>query len=81
MAKSTTPKASATPRKPRAAKPTPAAPRLVPRDAPSTPLDSAEIAARAFEMFLERGAVHGHDLEHWLEAERDLRAQRLTSAA
>ena len=33
---------------------------------------TASIACRAFELFLERGAVHGHDLDDWLAAERQL---------
>jgi hypothetical protein len=32
------------------------------------------IARRAFELFQERGAVHGHDLDDWLAAERQIRA-------
>jgi hypothetical protein len=32
-----------------------------------------EIAVRAHELFLKRGAVAGHELEDWLEAERELR--------
>ena len=41
------------------------------------------IARRAFELFLERGAVHGHDLDDWLSAERQLSATpgRKTRAA
>ena len=31
------------------------------------------VARRAFELFLERGGVHGHDLDDWLAAERQLR--------
>jgi Protein of unknown function (DUF2934) len=31
-----------------------------------------EIAARAYEIFLLRGASHGNDLEDWLKAEREL---------
>jgi hypothetical protein len=31
-----------------------------------------DIAARAFERFVERGSGHGHDLEDWLQAEREL---------
>ena len=34
------------------------------------------IARRAFELFLERGAVHGHDLDDWLAAERQVGAPR-----
>jgi HSP20 family molecular chaperone IbpA len=30
------------------------------------------IARRAYENFVDRGAVHGHDLKDWLEAEREL---------
>lgn len=32
-----------------------------------------EIAVRAHELFLKRGAVSGHELEDWLEAEQQLR--------
>jgi hypothetical protein len=32
----------------------------------------AEIAARAYEIYQWRGATDGHDLEDWLEAEREL---------
>ena len=32
----------------------------------------AEIAARAYEIYLWRGATDGHALEDWLEAEREL---------
>jgi hypothetical protein len=35
-----------------------------------------EIARRAYELFMSRGAVHGHDLEHWFEAENDLKRMR-----
>ncbi|MES1172595.1 MAG: DUF2934 domain-containing protein [Bacteroidota bacterium] len=31
-----------------------------------------DIARRAYEIFLERGSEHGHDQEHWTQAERDL---------
>lgn len=36
--------------------------------------DTAEIAARAYEIYLWRGATDGHDVEDWLEAERELTA-------
>ena len=32
-----------------------------------------EIAIRAHELFLKRGAMAGHELEDWLEAEQELR--------
>ena len=37
----------------------------------STASDS--VARLAFELFLARGAVHGHDLDDWLMAESQLR--------
>jgi hypothetical protein len=44
-------------------------------------LDRTEIASRAYELFLAEGGTHGRDIEHWLQAERELRARGLTSAA
>jgi hypothetical protein len=35
----------------------------------------SDIAVRAYELFLQRGAEPGRDLEDWLEAERQLNAQ------
>jgi len=32
-----------------------------------------DIARRAFELYCERGSAHGHDLDDWLNAERELR--------
>ncbi len=34
-----------------------------------------EIARRAFELFLARGGVHGHDLDDWFQAEREVIAE------
>jgi hypothetical protein len=33
---------------------------------------SAQIAERAYQLYLARGGWHGHDMEDWLEAERQL---------
>jgi hypothetical protein len=30
------------------------------------------IAIRAHQLFEQQGRVHGHDIEHWLTAEREL---------
>jgi hypothetical protein len=77
MAKSSTPRPTA-PRKPRAIKPVASStPRLVPRSTPET----HAVAIRAYELFLENGSTHGYDVEHWLQAERELAARLLTSAA
>ena len=37
-----------------------------------------EIAARAYELFLQSGSVDGHHMEHWLRAEAELKAQKKT---
>lgn len=46
---------------------------------PSAPgaedLQSA-IAARAHDLYVARGADDGHDVEDWLQAEREIRARR-----
>jgi hypothetical protein len=39
---------------------------------PSTP-NHADIANRAYELFLRSGAAHGRDVDHWLQAETELR--------
>lgn len=40
----------------------------------TSPDKSAQIASLAYRYFEESGRVHGHDLEHWLRAEKELRA-------
>ena len=35
-----------------------------------------EIKQRAYQIFLERGAVAGHADEDWLQAERELRQEK-----
>jgi Protein of unknown function (DUF2934) len=37
---------------------------------------SEDVARRAYELFQARGGEPGHELEHWLEAERELRDER-----
>ncbi|HMF41924.1 MAG TPA: DUF2934 domain-containing protein [Polyangia bacterium] len=37
----------------------------------SSPLNEA-IAKRAYELYLQRGSVSGHELDDWLEAEAEL---------
>jgi hypothetical protein len=62
----------------------PAAPARRPRsgrsDGPVAPLaarsiEHVAVARRAFVFFLERGAKHGHDVEDWLRAEREVREE------
>jgi len=56
---------------------TPAGPRLV-KAAPSSKgvqpeVSFEQIAIRAFELFAQEGYMHGHDIDHWLRAERELK--------
>ncbi len=37
----------------------------------------AEIARRAYDLYLARGREDGHDLEDWLQAERELNGSRV----
>jgi Protein of unknown function (DUF2934) len=39
-----------------------------------------KIRRRAYEICLERGGEPGHDLEHWLQAERELTADQSKAA-
>jgi Protein of unknown function (DUF2934) len=36
-----------------------------------------DVAQRAYELFLARGRVDGHDVQDWLEAERQLVAESM----
>jgi hypothetical protein len=46
----------------------------------TTPV-STDIATRAFELYCERGCQHGHDVEDWLQAERELQDTAKSTAA
>ncbi len=43
------------------------------RKSPRREVTDEEIRQRAYEIFLARGATPGHELEDWLQAERELR--------
>jgi hypothetical protein len=40
---------------------------------PDAELSYDAIARRAYELYVARGLTDGHDLDDWLEAERELR--------
>ena len=40
-----------------------------------------EIRIRAYEIYMERGAQPGHDLDDWLQAERELEPKVRTAKA
>jgi hypothetical protein len=40
--------------------------------------DEEAIAKRAYELYLQRGSVSGHELDDWLEAEAELSSEAST---
>jgi hypothetical protein len=40
-----------------------------------------KIRQRAYELYLERGQEHGHDVEDWTRAEQEIRGQYFRSMA
>ena len=56
--------------------PKPATRKIAKKRTPATAAvrSADEIARRAYDLFLQQGAEHGRDLEHWLTAERELGA-------
>jgi hypothetical protein len=47
-----------------------------PQQAPAgSPVPREKIAMRAYEKWQRCGCQHGHDRQHWLEAESELRAE------
>ena len=65
----------------------PRAPRSRPNNLVSMPMSRSpemverDIARRAYELYEARGATHGHDLDDWLTAERELRETIAITAA
>ena len=43
---------------------------------PSSPNAENDIALRAFDLYLARGRQDGHDVDDWLQAERELHGDR-----
>jgi len=41
-----------------------------------SPLSTEEVSTRAYFVFLNLGSNHGNDVEHWLNAEAELLAER-----
>lgn len=61
-----------------------AAPKIVTMPMPASNAGAvnlaADIAKRAFEIYCERGCQDGHDLEDWLQAERELQGAASSAA-
>jgi Protein of unknown function (DUF2934) len=51
------------------------------RPALPTWMTDRDIARRAYELYLARGCEHGHGLDDWLQAERELRNPVRSTAA
>ena len=41
---------------------------------------TGNVARRAYELYLARGCEHGHDVDDWLQAERELRGTSTSDA-
>jgi DUF2934 family protein len=39
----------------------------------------SDVARRAYDLYLARGCEHGHDVDDWMQAERELRAPSTTA--
>jgi hypothetical protein len=37
-------------------------------------VSAADVARRAYQLYERRGGEHGHDVDDWLQAERELRS-------
>jgi hypothetical protein len=58
---------------------TTAADRALKTPADATAITAHDIARRAYDLYLARGREPGHQLDDWLEAERELRSSSLAS--
>ena len=47
----------------------------------SATMTGRDIARRAYELYERRGREHGHDLDDWLQAERELQEALSSTAA
>ena len=45
----------------------------------ATPITEHDIACRAYDLYLARGREPGHQLDDWLQAERELRSSSRAS--
>ena len=44
-------------------------------------LTNGDTARRAYDLYLARGCEHGHDVEDWLQAERELNGAARSTVA
>ncbi len=55
----------------------PAKPRRPPSSKKSNSVSDDAVAKRAYEIYKSRGGHHGADMNDWLEAEKQLKAERI----
>ena len=67
-------------RRPRTDDETPRAHNML-NASPQTAVTNSDIARRAYELYEQRGGVHGRDLDDWLLAENELRGAVRSTAA
>ena len=53
----------------------------MPKSNETATLDAEAIAKRAYELYLQRGSVSGHELDDWLAAEAELSSAAATADA
>ena len=53
--------------------------RLLEKQLAQVSLTAEDIAQRAYTLYIARGSEDGHDIEDWLEAERQLSGDRSRS--
>ena len=39
------------------------------------PIPHEKVAMRAYQKWVQRGCTHGHDMQDWVEAEKELRSE------
>ena len=42
-------------------------------------VSNSDVARLAYDLYLAHGREHGHDVDDWLQAERELRASSITA--
>ena len=49
------------------------APKRLPKSPRPATVTDSDIARRAYNLYVARGCEHGHDVEDWFRAERELK--------
>ena len=79
--RSTTPTAKPAATPATAARPATATPMAQGAGSGTTQVAREHVAKRAYELWMKRGCTHGHDLQDWIEAEKEVMAEMRAVAA